>query len=95
MLDDRHAHLLTPSFALSGTISASPGTSSSSSTSSPPAPSYEEMSPSELEALLSEMEPDIRSADRDMREIEVLEGKGVTGSGKLPGSFSFIPYRKV
>lgn len=32
------------------------------------------------------MEPDIRAADRDMREIEVLEKKGVTGAGKLPGS---------
>ena len=43
------------------------------------------MSPSELEAFLAELEPDIRAADRDMREIEMLEKKGVTGAGKLPG----------
>ncbi|KAH7923972.1 hypothetical protein BV22DRAFT_1105772 [Leucogyrophana mollusca] len=67
---DQHAHLLTPAFALSGTL---PG----------PAPSYENMSPEELEAFLAEMEPDIRAADRDMREIEVLEKKGVTAAGKL------------
>jgi hypothetical protein len=43
------------------------------------------MSPSELEAFLTEMEPDIRAADRDIREIEMLEKKGVTSAGKLPG----------
>ena len=43
------------------------------------------MSPGELEAFLAEMEPDIRAAERDMREIEALEKKGVTSSGKLPG----------
>jgi len=45
------------------------------------------MSESELEAFLSEMEPDIRAADRDMREIEALENKGVTSPGRLQGSF--------
>jgi len=68
---DRHAHLLTPSFALLGSISSQ-------------APSYDSMSPNELEVFLTEMEPDIRAADRDMREIEILEKKGVTGAGKLP-----------
>jgi hypothetical protein len=72
--DDQHAHLLTPAFALSGTLSAA-------------APSYENMSPSELDAFLTEMEPDIRAAERDMREIEILEKKGVTGAGKLLGGF--------
>jgi uncharacterized protein YfkK (UPF0435 family) len=72
--DDQHAHLLTPSFALSGTL--------------PDPPSYENMSPEELEAFLTEMEPDIRAADRDMREIEALERKGVTGAGKLAGLVS-------
>ncbi|KDQ51048.1 hypothetical protein JAAARDRAFT_199436 [Jaapia argillacea MUCL 33604] len=67
---ERHAHLLSPSFALSGTIPTGP-------------PSYESMSPSELEAFLAEMEPEIRAADRDMREIENLERKGVTGPGRL------------
>ena len=50
-------------------------------------PAYESMSGAELEALLAEMEPDIRAADRDMREIEMLEGKGVTGAGKLGGTW--------
>jgi hypothetical protein len=45
------------------------------------------MSPSELEAFLTEMEPDIRVADRDMREIEILETKGVTSAGKLPSTW--------
>jgi len=29
------------------------------------------MSPEEVEALLVEMEPEIRAADRDVREIEI------------------------
>lgn len=41
------------------------------------------MSPSELEAFLAEMEPDIRAAERDLHEIKALEDKGVTGAGKL------------
>lgn len=45
------------------------------------------MTPEEFEALLQEMEPDIRAADRDMREIEFLERKGVAGAGKLAGLF--------
>jgi hypothetical protein len=45
------------------------------------------MTPEEFEALLQEMEPDIRAADRDMREIEFLERKGVAGAGKLAGAF--------
>nr|GAT43596.1 predicted protein [Mycena chlorophos] len=64
---DQHAHLLTPSFALAESHQ----------------PSYENMSATELEALLVEMEPDIRAADRDMQEIEALEQKGVTAAGKL------------
>jgi hypothetical protein len=46
------------------------------------------MSPEEFDVFLAEMEQDIRAADRDMREIEELEKKGVTGAGKLPGAFS-------
>ena len=46
-------------------------------------PSYENMTPSEFETFLQEMEPDIRAAERDMREIEVLDQKGVTAVGKL------------
>ncbi|KAI0759202.1 hypothetical protein BD413DRAFT_289026 [Trametes elegans] len=67
---EQYAHLLTPQFALSGTLPINP-------------PTYENMSPTELEAFLTEMEPDIRAAERDLREINALEGKGVTGAGKL------------
>ncbi|EED81208.1 predicted protein [Postia placenta Mad-698-R] len=66
---DQHAQYLTPAFALSGII--------------PAPPTYENMSSSELEAFLTEMEPDIRAAERDLREIKTLEDKGVTGAGKL------------
>lgn len=65
---DQHAHLLTPAFALSGVL---------------PDPPSSEMSTEEIDALLTEMELDIRGADRDMREIEALEAKGVTGAGRL------------
>lgn len=41
------------------------------------------MSSSELEAFLTEMEQDIKAADRDLREIEMLEKKNVTAAGKL------------
>ena len=41
------------------------------------------MTPSEFETFLQEMEPDIRAADRDMREIESLDQKGVAAVGKL------------
>jgi hypothetical protein len=70
--DEQHASLLTPAFALSGTLPETTGT-------------YEDLSPAELEALLAEMEPDIRAADRDMREIQELEKRGVLGAGKLKG----------
>jgi len=53
------------------------------------------MSSSELEAFLTEMEPDIRAADRDMREIEILEKKGVTTAGKLPDYEALRPRLKV
>ena len=72
-LDDQHTHLLTPTFALSGIL--------------PDPPSYDKMTPEEITAFLTEMEPDIRAADRDMLEIDALEQKGVLGSGKLPGMF--------
>jgi len=72
---EQHAHLLTPSFALS-------------STSTPPP--YTSLTPSELEAFLTEMEQDIRAADRDLREIEMLERKDVTAAGKLPDYEGFV-----
>ncbi|KAG6845508.1 hypothetical protein H0H87_008405 [Tephrocybe sp. NHM501043] len=76
---DQNAHLLTPAFALS-----LPGLDAAEGSTS--------MSPAQLEALLAEMEPDIRAAERDMREIELLESKGVTGAGKL-GSYEELQPR--
>lgn len=69
-LDDRHSDLLTPSFALSGMTSP---------------PSHSSLSAEELNALLTEMEPEIKSADRDLREIDILDKRGVLAAGKLPG----------
>jgi hypothetical protein len=45
------------------------------------------MSPTELAALTAELEPDIRAADNDMREIDNLQQKGITGAGTLSGMF--------
>jgi len=47
------------------------------------------MSDEEVEALLVEMEPDIRAAERDMREIELLEVLPALG-GLSVCSFLFI-----
>ena len=69
---------MTPSFALSGIL--------------PDPPTYDKMSPEEVDAFLAEMEPDIRAADRDMLEIDALEKKGITGAGKLPGTPYIIPW---
>jgi hypothetical protein len=44
------------------------------------------MSPADLAALAAELEPDIRSADNDMREIDDLQRKGITGAGTLSGA---------
>ena len=69
---------MTPSFALSGIL--------------PDPPAFENMTPEEINALLGEMEPDIRAADRDLTEIDTLEKKGVLGAGHLPGNiFCFFP----
>ncbi|CAK5274021.1 unnamed protein product, partial [Mycena citricolor] len=54
-------------------------------------PTYQNISASELEVLLVEMEPDIRAAERDMQEIELLEEKGITGAGKLADHESLQP----
>lgn len=34
------------------------------------------------------MEPDLRAADRDLREIQALDKRGVAGAGKLGGGFT-------
>jgi hypothetical protein len=68
---EQHAQYLTPAFALSGTLP----------TITPP--DYKDMSPADLAALAAELEPDIRAADNDMREIDDLQRKGITGAGTL------------
>lgn len=72
-IDDQHAHVLNPSFALSGASSP---------------PSYSSMTSEELDAFLSEMEQEIRAADHDLREIETFESRGVLAAGKLTGTYS-------
>jgi hypothetical protein len=47
--------------------------------------SYSALTPEEVNAFLMEMEPDIRAADSDLREMNELVKKGVTSSGKLGG----------
>lgn len=37
---------------------------------------------------MKEMEPDLRAADRDLREIQALDKRGVAGAGKLGGGFT-------
>jgi hypothetical protein len=73
--DEQHAQYLTPAFALSGTLPAITP------------PEYKDMSPTELAALAAELEPDIRAADNEMREIDYLQRKGITGAGTLSGAF--------
>ncbi|KAF8320066.1 hypothetical protein DL93DRAFT_2074393 [Clavulina sp. PMI_390] len=68
---DEYESILNPAFALAPTKN---GSSS---------PSYEDMTDVELEALLKDMEPELRSADRDLREVQALDRRGVTGAGKL------------
>ncbi|KAF8495573.1 hypothetical protein F5888DRAFT_1925399 [Russula emetica] len=68
---EQHAQFLTPAFALSGTLPAITP------------PEYKDMSPTELAALTAELEPDIRAADNDMRGIDDLQQKGITGAGTL------------
>ena len=75
--DDQHADILTPAFALSGSTAP---------------PSYSSMSSQELDAYLTEMETDIRAADRDLREIDSLERHGVLTAGKLPGEILQLFY---
>lgn len=77
--DEQHAQYLTPAFALSGTLpNITP-------------PEYKDMSPADLAALAAELEPDIRAADNDMREIDDLQQKGITGAGVLSGVLNGYP----
>ncbi|KIK61757.1 hypothetical protein GYMLUDRAFT_58804 [Collybiopsis luxurians FD-317 M1] len=47
-------------------------------------PAYETMSSADLVTYLRDMEPEIRSADSGMQEIEALLRKGAAEAGKLP-----------
>lgn len=76
--DDKNAHLFTPAFAFSHQNPSS-------------APSYSSLTSSDLDALLQEMGPDIRAADRDLRDIDNLEKKGVTGAGRLEEYEPLLP----
>ncbi|TFK29636.1 hypothetical protein FA15DRAFT_684529 [Coprinopsis marcescibilis] len=78
---DQHAQYLSPAFALTGIIADEEAPSSS----------YSGMTAEEIDAFLTEMEPDIRAADRDMSEIEALVKKGVTGAGRLPDHENLKP----
>lgn len=71
---------MNPSFAISGISST---------------PSYSSLSSEELDALLSEMEVEIKAADKDIREIETLEKKGVLGAGRLTGNYFDVLYPDV
>jgi len=51
------------------------------------------MPPADLVALAAELEPDIRAADNDMREIDDLQRKGITGAGALSGMLSVYRLR--
>lgn len=76
---EQHAQYLTPAFALSGTLpNIAP-------------PEYADMSPAELAAVATELEPDIRAADNDMREIAALQQRGVTGAGSLSDNEALRP----
>lgn len=77
--DEQHAQYLTPAFALSGVMPEDGAASS--------------MTPEEIDAYLTEIEPDLRAADRDLQEIEALLKKGVTGSGRLPGELPFCKHK--
>ncbi|KAG8928823.1 hypothetical protein FRC01_005299 [Tulasnella sp. 417] len=68
---NQYAHLLSPNAAISPVGSSE-------------IPTYDTMPDQEFETLLAELEPDIRAADRDLREIDALDSKGVSAAGKLP-----------
>ncbi|CAG8771542.1 15295_t:CDS:2, partial [Acaulospora colombiana] len=66
----KNAHLFTNSYAFAHQNPTS-------------APQYTSLSPHDLDVLLSEMEPDIRSASTTLQTISQLDQRGVTGAGKL------------
>jgi len=71
--DSSNARYLTPSFALNDPDQPNPAEP----------PTIAMMSPSEFEVYLKDMEPEIRQAERDLREIDALEKRGVSAAGNL------------
>lgn len=41
-------------------------------------------------ALILDSENDLKSLDRDLRDIEALEKRGIAGAGRLPGEGDVI-----
>lgn len=46
------------------------------------------MSPAAKVSLILEAESEIRALERDLREIEILDKRGVVAAGKLPGEWT-------
>lgn len=49
------------------------------------AQSGNDLTPSAKAALILDAEHDIRNLDRELREIDTLEKRGIAGAGKLQG----------
>lgn len=77
--ESSNAKYLTPQFALND-ITSQPGTQAMDIGSL--------MSPSEFAVYIKDLAPDIRQAERDLREIDALEKRGVSAAGVL-GSESY------
>lgn len=52
---------------------------------STPAATEEDLSPQARAALILESEPEIRQLERELREVQLLDERGVVGAGKLGG----------
>lgn len=72
-VDDRNAHLFTPNYAF---LTQNPSTS----------PLYSVLEPSTLDALLQEMQPEIRAADRTLQQISELTNSRPNSSQSGGGS---------
>jgi hypothetical protein len=49
-------------------------------------PTSDELPAASKVALILEAENEIRSLERDLREVEALEQRGIVGAGKLAGA---------
>lgn len=72
--DSSNRRYLTPSFALNDLTDQSGNFEQ---------PALSMMSPSEFEIYLKDIEPEIKQAERDLREIDSLEKRGVSAAGAL------------